>query len=360
MRVNHFVATWEPGAVGGHVVAAQAALRDAGIGGDVYAGVVRDGLPITAYPVADYDRRARPGDVLCYEHAIGSTVADVVLARDEPLVVQYHNVTPHAFFDAWDRPLADALDWGRHQLRALARRSALGLADSHYNELELRAAGFAQTAVVPVFVDFERTSANIDAALRDTLLADKGGAGWLFVGRLAPNKAQHELVKAFALYRRTFDPGGRLWLIGGDTGSRYGQVLERFIRDAELLDAVQLVGPTGNEALGAYFDAADAFVCMSRHEGFGVPLLEAMAHGVPVVARTGTAVTETVADAGLLLEEDAPAIDVAAAVHRVVTDRALRDALTASGRRRAGEFAPARTRAVFLDALAPLTRSSAA
>jgi hypothetical protein len=204
-RVHHVVPTWEPGAIGAHVVNARRVLHDAGVDGNVYAGIVRDGLPVEARPIDALARDAGVGDVVVYEHAIGSAVADTLVARDGPLVVQYHNITPHEFLDAWDRGLADALDWGRRQLRPLARRSVLGLGDSAYNEGELRDAGFTRTAIAPVLVDVARRGAAVDGALVDELRATKRGTDWLFVGRLAPNKAQHELVKAFAHYRRVFD-----------------------------------------------------------------------------------------------------------------------------------------------------------
>jgi glycosyltransferase involved in cell wall biosynthesis len=320
---------------------------------------VRGGLPVEAKPVDALAGDARGDDVVVYEHAIGSPVVDVLVARHERLVVQYHNVTPHEFFDAWDPGLADALDWGRRQLRPLARRSALGLGDSAFNEGELRAAGFAATAVVPVLVDVGRRGAALDSALVDELRSSKRGTDWLFVGRLAPNKAQHELVKAFAQYRRVFDAGARLWLVGGDAPARYRVTLERFVAAAGLGDAVRITGPVSDADLLAYYAAADVLVCLSRHEGFGVPLLEAMAHGVPVVARASSAVTETVHDAGVLLPAGVTMLDVAAAVWRVASDRRLRDALVAAGRRRAAIFSLERSGARLLDALRPVLGAAA-
>jgi glycosyltransferase involved in cell wall biosynthesis len=349
--VQHFVPTWEPGAVGNHVLEAHAALRAAGIDGNVYAGVARDGLPLAARPVDEYPRDAQPGDVLLYQHAIGSLVADFVVDRTEPLVVDYHNVTPHEFFDVWDRPLADALDWGRRQLRALARCSRLGLADSHYNEQELRSVGFASTAVVPVLADVRRNGLARDERLYDELIATKRGADLLFVGRIAPNKAQHELVKLLALYRRTFDAGARLFLVGGSASPRYDVALERFIAGAGQDDAVVCTGPVTDAALRTYYDAADVFVSLSRHEGFGVPLVEAMAHDVPIVARASTAVPETVGAAGVLLDEAAPLAEVATAVAKVATGAELRTALIERGRARAEHFSIERARASIVEVL---------
>src|SRR5262249_12472800 len=145
------------------------------------------------------------------------------------------------------------------------------------------------------------------------------------------------------------------WLVGGSGCDRYRDAVARFVDRAELRGAVELVGGVSEAQLGAYYDAADVFVCLSRHEGFCVPVIEAMAHGLPVVARATTAVTETVAEAGLLLPDDVPAIDVAAAVWNVCSDAAARQQLIDAGRLRAGLYSSVRTRARLVDALRPLT-----
>ena len=87
----------------------------------------------------------------------------------------------------------------------------------------------------------------------------------------------------------------------------------------------------------AYYRSADVFVCASDHEGFCVPLAEAMGHGVPIVAYGVTAVPETVGGAGLVLP-DKSAVPFAAAVGRVLHDGTLRGLLTAAGRERAASF----------------------
>jgi glycosyltransferase involved in cell wall biosynthesis len=95
------------------------------------------------------------------------------------------------------------------------------------------------------------------------------------------------------------------------------------------------------------------FVCLSEHEGFCVPLLEAMHHRLPIVAFASSAVPETLAGAGVLLPRKDPTT-VAAAVHRVVTDPALREALVGRGAERLGDFALHRTRTQMADALETL------
>ena len=119
--------------------------------------------------------------------------------------------------------------------------------------------------------------------------------------------------------------------MGGSSSFAYLKALRGFVAELGLADAVRITGDVSDAALAAYFAAADVYLSLSAHEGFGVPLVEAMAAGVPVVARRVGAVAETVGDAALLLDGTDPTY-VAAALHRVVTDA---DAAPAAGRGRA-------------------------
>jgi glycosyltransferase involved in cell wall biosynthesis len=172
----------------------------------------------------------------------------------------------------------------------------------------------------------------------------------LFVGRLAANKAQHDIVKAFAAYRQFHDQRARLHLVGGGGDDPYGRTLRRFVEALGLQDAVTLTGGVSAAQLAAYYATADVFVVCSEHEGFCVPLLEAMHNRVPIVAYGATAVGETLARAGVVLPTKAPSV-VAAAVARVVDDAALRGTLVDAGVERLGDFALERTRGKFWSAI---------
>jgi glycosyltransferase involved in cell wall biosynthesis len=236
----------------------------------------------------------------------------------------------------------------------------LGIAVSGFNERELVEAGYRRTAVVPVLVDFEALGAVSDRAADRRLAAAKrqGGADWLFVGRIAPNKCQHQLVKAFAVYRRLYDAKARLWLVGSSSSSTYLSALERFIEALELGESVVLTGSVPQGVLVSHYRKADVLVCLSEHEGFCVPLLEAMWHGLPVVALAATAVPATVGGAGVLLPPgpggQAEPTVVAAAVHRVLSDGSVREALVACGAGRVEQFSLDRTRQQLTDTLTKL------
>lgn len=355
-RLHQFVPTFEPGAVGAHMLELQRLAHEVlGLEGEIFAEHVRPAMEGRARPHREYGRgfRARPGDVLVYHVAIGSVVADFVRQRAEPLIVDHHNVTPAELFERWEPDAAYGCSWGRAQLPELAGRAALGVADSPYNEDELRSAGYAATATAPILLDLEALAgAEPDAAALERLQAAKaaGGADWLFVGRVSPHKFQHDVVKAFAAYRRLYDPSARLHLVGGSSSEAYRHALEGFAGALGIAASVSLTGSVTSGELAAHYRSADVLVCLSEHEGFGIPLLEAMAHGVPVVAFASTAVPGTVGDAGIVLDTKAPAT-VAAAVHRVVTDPTLTQALVAAGKARLQEFSLQRTRARWVEVL---------
>ncbi|MEO6121625.1 MAG: glycosyltransferase family 4 protein [Acidimicrobiales bacterium] len=343
MRALHqFVPTFEPGAVGNHVLQVQALARDSlRLESLIFAEHVDPAFVGRARRHGDYGRQvvARPGDVLMYHVAIGSGVADFVRDRPEPLVLDHHNITPPEMYERWEPAAAYGCAWGRDQFPALAARAVLGLADSEWNEAELRSAGCRATATAPILLDFGTAPPTATT-----------GRDWLFVGRLSPNKCQHDVIKAFAAYRRAYDPTARLRLVGGSSSASYSAALAGFVGALGLAEAVELTGAVSAETLAGHYRASGVFVCLSEHEGFGIPLLEAMAHGVPVVAYSSTAVPATVGDAGVVLPAKEPA-RVAAAARRVLTDQVLRSRLGAAAVRRVEKFGLARSQARWVELL---------
>jgi len=355
MRAIHqFLPTLDPGdAVGNHTLEAQRLLRGLGLESEVYTQTVHHSMVGKALSFQKFT--GGPDTAVVYHLAVGSVLADLLMSRTEPLIVDYHNITPARFFDEWDPPILHAVEWGRSQLAALAPRCRLGLADSEFNRTELAASGYRPTAVTPILIDLEAFDRDFDDVEFARLQAakDAGGADWLFVGRVTPNKCQHDVVKAFAAYRRLHDPQARLHIVGVVASEPYAAALRAFVRSLELTDCVDFTGPVSAGGLAAHYRNADVYVCLSEHEGFCVPLLESMHHRVPVVAFAATAVPETLDGAGICLPDKSPAV-VAQAVHRVVTDDELRAKLLAAGERRLGDFTLERSRARFLDAMAPV------
>lgn len=343
-------------AVGAHMLQVRRAMRDVGLESEIFVENLDPQMEGEARLFSAFPKR--PTDsILVYQLAIGSVVADFVHARPEPLVVNYHNATPARYFRDWDVKVANALTWARAQLRFLAERSALGIGVSAFNRAEMVEQGYDPTAVVPILFDPSALADPADPITLERLQRAKraGGADLLFVGRLAPNKAQHDLVKALAAYRAVYDPDARLHLVGRPASETYADGLARFVADAGLEESVELAKyGVSHPALIAHYRTADVLVSASEHEGFCVPMLEAMQHRVPIVAFAAGAVPDTVGRAGLLLDDKSP-LAMAAAIHRVLSDVPLREQLLAAGTARLDDFSLERSRTALLEALAPLT-----
>jgi L-malate glycosyltransferase len=326
-------------AIGVHTLNLRDGLRAVGIDSDIYYGSYTQDVQGEGRPVIELGRSARDRWLL-YQASIGSPVYDILAARPEPKLVNYHNITPAALLRDWEPAVAYEVALGRTQLGRLAPQSRLAVADSAFNESELQALGYEGTAVVPLLIDMHSKSDEPDPVLTRALARRKereGGADLLYVGKISPHKAPHDLVKMLDVLRRVQDPAARLHLVGSPLGETYEPALRAFIAELGLSDAVQLPGSVSGAELESYFQAADIFVCASDHEGFCVPLAEAMGHGVPIVAYGVTAVPETVGRAGLVLS-DKSALPFAAAVGRVLRDATLRRVLAAAGRERAASF----------------------
>jgi glycosyltransferase involved in cell wall biosynthesis len=139
----------------------------------------------------------------------------------------------------------------------------------------------------------------------------------LFVGRLAPHKRQDLVIRAFARYRDRHAPEARLVLVGVPITPEFHAGL-RALADELAPGAVTIEGGIPSERLWEHYRSAHAFLCLSEHEGFCIPLLEAFHFGVPVIARAVGGIPEVVGDAGVMLGPEDDLAVVAELLHITV------------------------------------------
>ena len=336
-------------AVGRHTLRLRDVLVERGVTSHIYVEMDDPATASETRPFGRYAEEAEAGDVLVYQCATASAIGPWLGARAETLVVNYHNITPPEYYAPWDNGMARHQLLAQTQLRELAPRAALGLAVSAFNESELRQAGFRRTAVVPPAAAAPTDRhVGATAANRGTT-AVASGARLISVGRLAPNKAIELAVMALLVARAHGDPTATLQLVGRPVVPSYTAALHRLVDNMGLHDAVVFRGALSDAGLAAAVAEADVFVLTSRHEGFGVPVVESMLLGVPVVANEAGALPEVVGDGGLLVDAEDP-YAVAGAVSRLRADAELRATLADAARRRidALDLASAGDRAVEL------------
>jgi glycosyltransferase involved in cell wall biosynthesis len=342
----------ERDAVSRHTLEAQSVLRSMGFVSEIFAGNWGPGLEGRVRSLEELPREHGGGQWICYQASIGSPAAEVVAEHPGPKIVNYHNITPAEHVEAWMPSLGEEVRLGRRQLAELAPLCRLGIGVSAYNAAELAQWGYRYTAVAALMMDLSALDVAIDPRLREEAGTAKasGGADWLFVGQLLPHKAHQDVVKAFACFLQLFDPDARLHLVGRPSCAAYALAVRRFAEEIGVGPSVDFAGSVSPAELAAYYLSADVLVCCSEHEGFCAPLLEAMHHGVPVVAYGTAAVPETVLDAAVVLPSKEPIL-VATAAERVLNDAALREVLVDRGRDRARAFTLQGARRAFSTAI---------
>lgn len=295
-------------------------------------------------------------DILIYHYSRGwDPGLELLKSLKCRTVVRYHNVTPPEFFLKYNSELAAMCLAGREQLTPIAAAGANRyLSASAYSMRELIGAGASasDSFVVPPFHQVARlNSVNAD---QEVLLRYKDGkTNVCMVGRLAPNKAHPALLEAFAAYYHDHNSESRLTIVGKEEArlGNYGQLLRGMVDRLRLKDAVVFSGEASEAALKAYYQTAHAFMITSEHEGFCVPLVEAMAMGVPIVAYSSSAIPETVGDAGIVWDERNPNL-LAESINSIATNRSLANALSAKGLRRFEQrFTNERIEASFMNAM---------
>src|SRR5881628_2302541 len=336
-------------AVGNDCLELQRIFWSAGVRSDLFAAEAKPEMRALTRSWDDLNLIQRRDGLLLVHHSIGTDTVPKVLASPARKAIVYHNITPGHYFAGLNDYLKTFAELGREQLKELAKAAEFGIADSEYNRKELEAAGLANTAVVPALVDWEDFDRPPDPEVARELADERTAI--LTVGQILPHKAVTDVVAAFARYRES-DRTAHLYLVGPTAMSAgYLDRVRGDIRRLGLEDAITLTGSVTIEQLVAYYRGATAFLTLSDHEGFCVPLLEAMRSDLPIVAHAAGAIPDTLGDAGMLLKDKSPEA-AAAALERVVGDRELRKGLVAKGRARLAEFTPDRVAERLRDALA--------
>jgi glycosyltransferase involved in cell wall biosynthesis len=318
-------------AVGEHTRTLRDRLLAAGVASRIYTEYPDPATEEETSPYLDYESESTPGDVLVYQFATQSKIADWLASRTQPVIINYHGITPPEYFAPWNNDIARGQASALQELKRLAPRVALGIADSAFISGELRRAGCKKTTVVPVAgVPDPPIEPSAQVIERVRIHQGDGGHRWLSVGRLAPNKAHHHTIAALFAARVGGDPDARLTVVGSPTVPAYAAALRRYAAALGLSEAVDFVSGISDDELAARYRVADVLVLLSDHEGFGVPLVEAMSHRLPIVAHDAGAVGEVLAGAGVLLENKSPR-SVADAVNRLLADPEERDRLGQAG-----------------------------
>jgi glycosyltransferase involved in cell wall biosynthesis len=344
MIVNQWVPAAHQGdAIGDSARRVRGLLRDMGHQSDLYAMTIDDALRGDVIPWTDPG--ARQGDLTIFHFALVSPMTAEFAKLPSGRVLQYHNVTPAHFFAGYDPAVFRLAMLGREDLKSLAGHTDIALGDSEYNRRELEELGFGNTGVFPIAVDTERITRAPRRPALEKVLEEEDWPNYLFVGRIVPNKKIEDHIKLAEHFKRYVSEQYRFVFVGKTdaTPAYYLGVQGLIDRFRMPPGRFMFTGPVPDVDLATYYRMADVYVSLSEHEGFCVPLLEAMAADVPVLAYSAAAVPDTLGGAGVQFSPKD--LEYAAEMLGELTyNQELRNQVIAGQRRRLADFSDTRIR----------------
>jgi glycosyltransferase involved in cell wall biosynthesis len=355
MNIHQLLTSYSYGdAIGNEALEIRDFLRTRGYVSEIFAQFYHPRYAGQIVNYREYDSYSDKDNIIIYHFSIGSPVTRKFLQAPDRKVIIYHNITPHHFFLDYHRVLAKDCFKGRVELRSLAGKVDLGLGDSQYNEQELKDAGFPNTGVLPLVMNFEKFEIPAAPVLKE--LFDDGKSNIIYVGRIIPNKKVEDVIKSFHLYQKYFNPASRLFIVGEYRGfERYLSALHHLVAKLGVKN-IHFTGHVPENELISYFKLAHLYIHMSEHEGFCAPVPESFYLNIPVIAFNAGAVMETMNNGGLLVNRK-DFIRIAGLMDRVLTDTKLKEKILASQQKALKKYYKNRTGSILLEYIEKLGAS---
>jgi glycosyltransferase involved in cell wall biosynthesis len=338
MTIYQIVETLNFGdAIGNDIVAIKHVIEEMGLETAIYANYVSPKVKEPgAFRIANMPKLSED-DIVIYHMANGSELNTMVPELNCRKIMIYHNITPPEFFNIDNIAESQGCRKGLDDMEKIRGTFTSYIADSEFNKNDMIEMGYKanEIEVIPVIVPFDDYEQTPDQTMVSEL--SDGMTNIVFVGRIAPNKKHEDIIRTFAYYKKHINPNSRLILAGSANtqGMYYGDLLS-YIKELGVQDVV-FPGHISFAEILAIYKTADVFLCLSEHEGFCVPLLEAMTFDVPVIAYEAGAVPETMGGSGIVVDDKNP-VFLSRVINEVVNNQEMREAIIAAQRERLKHF----------------------
>lgn len=339
-------------AVGNYVLEIGKCIRQHGISCEIYADDIDKSIEDEHIRRMDDMPVLNKKDILIIHVTAENRFLDIVEGFMCKVVICYHNITPPSFFKEYDKFTFESTSRGLEQLKKISGEIKYCIADSAFNKQDLIQLGFhGSIKVIPLILHFNKYEKKPDRKILE--LKDENISTFLSVGRIVPNKKIEDIIKVFSYYKKNINYNSRLILAGKyDKDDLYYNELLRFIRENEISDVV-FTGHITTEELNGYFKISDLYICMSEHEGFCVPLVEAMYFKLPIIAYNSTAVPGTLNGAGVLIDNKSPE-KTAKVIDEILCNEEYREEIIKNQNKRLAYFNPSKIRESFFEFVSDL------
>ncbi len=347
MKIIQVVPTLAFGdAVGNDVIALKKIILDKGYKTEIYASNIDNRVPAKiARPISDL-KNLKNDDIIISHVSISSDFNLWIKEQKCRKVMVYHNITPPHFFRQYSLELQDLCTCGYEEVKDLKDSFDMVLADSEFNRQNLQDMGYkCPINVFPILIPFD----DYKKSPSERVISEYKGDGFtniIFVGRITPNKCQQDVIAAFHEYQTHFNQKSRLFIVGNGYGfENYEQRLKDYAAELGTKNIV-FTGHIKFDEILAYYHLSDLFLCQSEHEGFCVPLVEAMFFNKPIIAYDSSAIGWTLGGSGFLMKEKNP-LETAAVMNRILTDESLKQTVLENQQERLKDFQYDRIKTLF-------------
>ena len=321
MEINQFHSGTAFGdAITNQMLEIQKLILSEGYESKIYAQYIDDKLKNKILNIKEY--KGNKEDIMIIHHSMGFDGFDDIIKLPNKKIMIYHNITPEKYVD--NEYVKKYIRIGLNQAEEYRKYVDYVIADSNYNRQELIKMGHKNIDVMPVQISIDRFDKIEENS--NIINKHKNTTNILFVGRVVPNKCQEDVIATFANYFANFNSDSKLFIVGDLSMDFYVKRLENLCDSYGISENVIFTGKVSEEDLKAYYSLADIFLCMSEHEGFGVPLLEAMKMSIPVIAYRSSAIAETMGGAGILVTEK-KYLNIASLIDEIINDNELKNRL---------------------------------
>jgi glycosyltransferase involved in cell wall biosynthesis len=333
-------------AIGNYVLTLMDIIRSMGYKTEVFAGYIAP--QIKRHNIHQYENMpsVSQDDVLIYHMATGTKLNTLIDLFSCYKVMIYHNITPPKYFLNYDKFSTIGTREGIEQTKNLYNTFDYCLAVSEFNKEDLIRYGYScPIDVMPIIIPFknyaQKPAGHILRRYND------GIVNFLFVGRVVPNKKLEDVITVFYHYQTKYNSRSRLFFVGA-TGQMqlYRDRLQNYIQTLGCKNVIFTERVKFNEIL-SYYKIADVFLCMSDHEGFCVPLVEAMYFDIPIIAYDTSAISFTLGRSGILLKEKDP-IFAAGVADALLKKPGFRETVLAGQRERLKDYDYNKLKSLFV------------
>ena len=322
-------------AISSEVLSLRRVFREQGRESEIFSLHTHPKLEGETKPLSEFPTDFKDEVILHY--SLGSPLNDTYRGLSEATrSIIYHNLTPSRWFEGVNPRIVKDIQAGEKELPELVALSDRVIADSSFNAGEISGYG-KEPIVLPLPIDPARWNVETNPGIAE-LLRSTPGPHLIHVGRFAPNKCIEDIIRSFYFFRNHISKESRLWLVGIDIDTElYSFSIRHLVEQFGLREAIEFPGCLADSELRALYEGADLYLCMSEHEGFCLPVIEAMHFSLPVVAYSSSALPETVGQGGVLVEHKDPA-HLAALYEEILSNSALKESLIKAGRARVSEL----------------------